>query len=138
MLANGRCGFWQNICTHGQIQHHPSHPRNRGRHGLGDVPNERQNNILEWRIGRGHLHGPTGGVCTKRPRASHMQVEKIALRMEAIWTSMVGVHSHILYEQRLYKETCRPFVVCSTNLRLHCNCNQICRRRSSFWRAMWT
>ena len=75
-----------------------SHPRNQGHHGVGNALNGRQNDILKWRIGRGHLHAATRGVCIKGLRTSRMLVEEITLRIEAIRTNMVQVHSHILCE----------------------------------------
>ena len=56
-----------------------------------------------------------------------MQVEEISLGIETIRTSVVRVHSHILYEQRFYEEPCGSLVVCVINLSLYCDCNYICR-----------
>ena len=39
LLASGKCGFWRNICSRGQIQHHISHSRNRGCSGVGNASN---------------------------------------------------------------------------------------------------
>jgi hypothetical protein len=61
-----------------------------------------------------------------------MQVEEIALKIEAIRTSVTQMHSHILCEQNFYEKPCRSFVVRVTNFPLYCDCNHICRRRHHF------
>ena len=41
------------------------HPRNRNNHGLGDPPDGRKNDVFEWSLGGGDLHGSTKGICTR-------------------------------------------------------------------------
>lgn len=70
-------------------------------HELGDLPNGYKDNVFEWKIGSGDLHGSTIMVRKKGERTLGVQTQENFVRTQAITKDMVPLYQLVLHQRKI-------------------------------------